>query len=166
VVAARLVGRVDCRHEPVSDPAFDHKGVIGMAGTSGGRPSIYPTLLYADAKAAIKQLTEAFGFTELSVYEGEDGSVLHAELVQGNGAVMLGSKGRGGVFDAAMKDAGTSGVYVVVDDVDAHHRHAVEHGAEILMPPTDQEYGSRDYMARDAEGNVWSFGTYAPEIHA
>jgi uncharacterized glyoxalase superfamily protein PhnB len=42
----------------------------------------------------------------------------------------------------------------------------VEHGAEILMPPTDQEYGSRDYMARDAEGNVWSFGTYAPEIHA
>ncbi|MEV5081155.1 extradiol dioxygenase, partial [Streptomyces sp. NPDC056159] len=30
-------------------------------------------LLYADAKAAVKQLTEAFGFTELAVYEGEDG---------------------------------------------------------------------------------------------
>lgn len=30
------------------------------------------------------------------------------------------------------------------------------------MPPTDQSYGSRDYMARDGEGNVWSFGTYAP----
>ena len=62
-----------------------------------------------------------------------------------------------------MKDAGPTGVYVVVDDVDAHHRRAVEHGAEILMPPTDQDYGSRDYMARDVEGNVWSFGTYAPE---
>lgn len=135
-----------------------------MAGTSGGRPSIYPTLLYADAKTAIRQLTEAFGFTELSVYEGEDGSVMHAELVQGNGAVMIGSKGTGSAFDAVMKDAGTTGVYVVVDDVDAHHLRAVEHGAEILMPPTDQEYGSRDYMARDAEGNVWSFGTYAPEI--
>ncbi|MCT9081902.1 VOC family protein [Streptomyces fulvoviolaceus] len=135
-----------------------------MAGTSGGRPSIYPTLLYTDAKTAIRQLTEAFGFTELSVYEGEDGSVMHAELVQGNGAVMIGSKGTGSSFDAVMKDAGTTGVYVVVDDVDAHHRRAVEHGAEILMPPTDQEYGSRDYMARDAEGNVWSFGTYAPEI--
>ncbi|MFF9811498.1 VOC family protein [Streptomyces coeruleorubidus] len=135
-----------------------------MAGTSGGRPSIYPTLLYADAKAAIRQLTEAFGFTELSVFEGEDGAVLHAELVQGNGAVMVGSKGRGGVFDAAMKAAGTTGVYVVVDDVDAHHRRALDHGVEILMPPTDQDYGSRDYMARDLEGNVWSFGTYAPEI--
>ncbi|MGV9244227.1 VOC family protein [Streptomyces sp. NPDC003710] len=137
-----------------------------MAGMDGRRPSIYPTLLYADAKAAIRQLTEAFGFTELSVYESDeegDGTVLHAELVQGNGAVMLGSKGRGGPFDEAMKGAGPCAVYVVVDDVDAHHQRAVEHGAEILMPPTDQEYGSRDYMARDIEGNIWSFGTYAPD---
>ncbi|MEU6556821.1 VOC family protein [Streptomyces sp. NPDC046915] len=137
-----------------------------MAGTGGGRPSVYPTLLYADAKAAVKQLTEAFGFTELSLYEGEDGTVLHAELVQGNGGVMLGSKGRDGVFAEAMGEAGPTGVYVVVDDVDAHHQRAVDHDAEILMPPTDQPYGSRDYMARDVEGNVWSFGTYAPEIGA
>ncbi|MEU4931746.1 VOC family protein [Streptomyces yokosukanensis] len=137
-----------------------------MAGMGGGRPSIYPSLLYTDAKAAIRQLTEALGFTELSVYETEDGKVMHAELVQGNGAVMIGSKGRGGRFDALMKDAGPTGVYVVVDDVDAHHQRALEHGVEILMPPTDQDYGSRDYMARDAEGNVWSFGTYAPEIGA
>ncbi|WP_328746097.1 VOC family protein [Streptomyces sp. NBC_00285] len=137
-----------------------------MAGSSSGRPSIYPTLRYADARAAIRQLTEAFGFTELAVYEGEDGLVAHAELVQGNGAVMLGSKGTSSAYDKVMKDAGPSGVYVVVDDVDAHHRRAVEHGAEILMPPTDQDYGSRDYMARDAEGNVWSFGTYAPDMEA
>ncbi|GAA2645057.1 VOC family protein [Streptomyces vastus] len=137
-----------------------------MAGTVGGRPSIFPTLLYGDAKAAIRQLTEAFGFIEASVYEGEDGTVLHAELVQGNGAVMLGSRGRGGRFDEAMKGSTHTGVYVVVDDVDTHHQRAVDHGAEILMPPTDQDYGSRDYMARDLEGNIWSFGTYAPEIQA
>jgi uncharacterized glyoxalase superfamily protein PhnB len=135
-----------------------------MAGMGGGRPSIYPSLLYADAKAAIRQLTEALGFTELSVYETEGGTVMHAELVQGHGAVMIGSKGRGGRFDAAMKDAGPAGVYVVVDDVDAHHERALEHGVEILVPPTDQDYGARDYLARDLEGNIWSFGTYAPEI--
>ncbi|MEZ0157735.1 VOC family protein [Streptomyces griseorubens] len=141
-----------------------------MAGTGKGggssRPGVVPTLLYADAKAAIRQLTEGLGFTEVTVYEGEDGTVEHTELAQGNGMVMLGSKGRGGVFDAAMKDAGPAGVYVVVDDVDAHHRRAVEQGVEVLMPPTDQDYGSRDYMARDLEGNVWSFGTYAPEAGA
>lgn len=49
---------------------MEHKGAIGMAATNGGRPSLFPTVLYADAKAAIRQLTEALGFTELSVYEG------------------------------------------------------------------------------------------------
>ncbi|MFF8262933.1 VOC family protein [Streptomyces virginiae] len=129
-----------------------------------GVPSICPTLVYRDAKAAIKLLTEAFGFSQVAVYEGDDGSVVHAELAYGNGVVMLGSKGTGGVFDKAMEGAGPSGVYVVVDDVDAHHGRAVEHGVEILMGPTDQDYGSRDYMARDGEGNIWSFGTYAPQV--
>ena len=125
-------------------------------------PSISPTLVYADAKAAIKQLTEAFGFTEHAVYEDEDGRVVHAELMYGNGMVMLGSKGIGGEFDKLMTDAGPAGVFVHVDDVDAHHGKAVEHGVDVVMPPTDQDYGARDYMARDIEGNVWSFGTYAP----
>ncbi|WP_405391595.1 VOC family protein [Streptomyces sp. NBC_01102] len=132
-----------------------------MAG-AGGAPTVFPTLLYDDAKAAIGVLTRALGFTEEAVYEGDDGSVLHAELSCGSGRVMLGSKGGEGVFAKAMAGAGPSGVYVVVDDVDAHHARAVEHGVEILMPPTDQDYGSRDYMARDAEGNVWSFGAYSP----
>jgi uncharacterized glyoxalase superfamily protein PhnB len=132
--------------------------VIGMAAG----PSICPTILYRDAKAAIRTLTEAFGFRQVSLYENEDGHVVHAELSYGDGMVMLGTKGRDGVFAKAMADAGPVGVYVVVDDPDAHHARAVEHGVEVLMPPTDQDYGSRDYMARDAEGNVWSFGTYAP----
>ncbi|MEU6401994.1 VOC family protein [Streptomyces sp. NPDC046985] len=135
-----------------------------MADPAGGRPSVCPSLLYADAKAAIEQLTGALGFAELVVYEGEDGLVHHAELTQGGGVVMLGSKGSGGRFDDAMRGAGPAGVYVVVDDVDGHYQRAVEHGVEILMPPTDQDYGSRDYMARDLEGNVWSFGVYAPRL--
>jgi uncharacterized glyoxalase superfamily protein PhnB len=32
-------------------------------------------------------------------------------------------------------------------------------GAEILMEPTDQEYGDRRYDARDPEGHFWSFAT-------
>ncbi|WP_255952676.1 VOC family protein [Streptomyces odontomachi] len=128
------------------------------------RPTVFPTLLYDDARAAIQQLTEGLGFTEVNVYEDGGGAVMHAELAQGNGGVMLGTRGRGGVFDASMGGAGPAGVYVVVDDVDAHHRRAAEHGLDILMPPTDQEYGSRDYLVRDFEGNVWSFGTYSPRM--
>ncbi|MBT2442351.1 VOC family protein [Streptomyces sp. ISL-36] len=127
-----------------------------------GAPHICPTLRYDDAKAAIKLLTEAFGFTGTAVYEGEDGLVLHAELSYGNGMVMLGSKGTGSEFDKLMAGAGPVGVFVHVDDVDEHHARAAQHGVEIVMPPTDQDYGSREYMARDTEGNIWSFGTYTP----
>jgi uncharacterized glyoxalase superfamily protein PhnB len=32
----------------------------------------------------------------------------------------------------------------------------------MVMELTDQPYGSREYAARDPEGNVWCFGTYQP----
>jgi uncharacterized glyoxalase superfamily protein PhnB len=57
----------------------------------------------------------------------------------------------------------TGGMYVVVDDLDAHYEHARAAGAEIVTEPHDQDYGSRDYVARDPEGHTWSFGTYRPE---
>ena len=51
-----------------------------------------------------------------------------------------------------------------MDDVDAHHERAVAAGAEVVMELTDQEYGSREYAIRDPGGNVWTFGTYRPQV--
>lgn len=142
----------------------------GGAGASGGggaggsaHPSVCPTLRYEDAHAALRQLTGAFGFTEVAVYEDEGtGAVVHAELSYGNGVVMLGSRAEKGALTDAPPGGGPVGVYVRVADVDAHHRRAVAHGAEILAAPADEPYGARTYTARDAEGNVWSFGDYVP----
>lgn len=52
--------------------------------------------------------------------------------------------------------------HVVVADPDAHHQRAKAAGAQIIKELEDQDYGSRDYSARDLEGNLWSFGTYDP----
>ncbi|MFK0293281.1 VOC family protein [Streptomyces sp. NPDC090442] len=125
-------------------------------------PMVCPALGYRDAKAAIDQLTTAFGFIRSAVHEDEDGTVVHAELTHGNGMLLLYTKGLGGAFREALTDAGPAGVYVLVEDTDAHCERARQAGAEILMEPTDQDYGSRQYTARDVEGNVWSFGTYRP----
>jgi uncharacterized glyoxalase superfamily protein PhnB len=54
-------------------------------------------------------------------------------------------------------------IYVVIDDTDSHYERAKAAGAEIVMEPYDQDHGSRDYAARDPEGNLWNFGTYAPQ---
>ena len=51
---------------------------------------------------------------------------------------------------------------MIVEDPDSHHARAVAAGAEITRELTDQDYGSREYAAKDPAGNVWSFGTYRP----
>lgn len=121
--------------------------------------SIYPTFRYGDAKAAVRFLVDAFGFTEKSVMENPDGTIAHAELAWPHGGlIMLGEKrGENDLFD-------TSHVvtYLALDDPDAHHAKAVKAGATIVQELIDQDYGSREYAAADPEGNVWSFGTYRP----
>ncbi|CAM5621753.1 VOC domain-containing protein OS=Streptomyces microflavus OX=1919 GN=Smic_15520 PE=4 SV=1 [Streptomyces microflavus] len=125
---------------------------------------MYPTVLYDDARAAIRTLTEGFGFTEEAVYEGENGSCAACRAgAAATAAVMLGSKGGRACSPGRWPVRARRGCTWWWSGVDAALRpRPPEFGVEILMEPTDQDYGSRDYMARDAEGNVWSFGTYAP----
>jgi len=119
----------------------------------------YPVLRYRDARAAIDWLAEAFGFTEKEVHEGDDGTIAHAELHTGKGLIMLSTDREDDDWGA---HAGLGWTYVVVDDPDAVHERAVAAGAEIIRPLEDTDYGSRDFSAKDLEGNRWSFGTYAP----
>jgi uncharacterized glyoxalase superfamily protein PhnB len=122
---------------------------------------VYPVLKYEDAHAAIEFLEKAFGVERLQVHEDDDGRVVHAELRFGDGVVMLSSAGAGDpVYDQGL---GRTTVYVVVDEVDPLFERARDAGAEVVLEPTDQDYGSRDFTVRDPEANLWSFGTYRPE---
>ncbi len=123
--------------------------------------TVFPTLRYHDPKAAVAFLERAFGFERHAVHEGADGAVEHAELKHGDGMIMLGGV-RDTAYGAVAPPPGSGATYVAVDDVDALHRRAAEAGAEIVIEPFDTDYGSRDFAARDPEGNLWSFGTYAP----
>jgi uncharacterized glyoxalase superfamily protein PhnB len=121
-------------------------------------PTLYPSLRYRDAPAAIEFLKSAFGFGERVVYPNEDGTIAHAELAYGPSVLMLGSD----KDDLFGRRAGQGWLYVAVEDPDAHCARARAAGAQIVMDLHDTDYGSRDYTARDPEGNAWSFGTYRP----
>jgi len=64
--------------------------------------TMIPTLRYRDAAAAIDWLCRAFGFERHLVVPGEGRAIAHAQLVYGNGMIMLGSAGDGH-FDAYQK---------------------------------------------------------------
>ena len=115
-------------------------------------PNIFPFMRFADADAALEWLSQAFSFKELVVYRSDDGEIHHAEISLGPGIVMFGPG-----------EPTSQGVYVAVEDVDAHYERAKAAGAEIVRDIEDTDYGSREYTARDPEGHVWSFGTYRPE---
>lgn len=124
------------------------------------RPNMFPALRYQDGPAAIEWLARAFGFEKHMVVPAPDGGIAHAQMSLGPGMIMLGS---------ARDPEGTNpwasvkqGVYVYVEDVDAHYARAKASGAEIVRELQDTPYGSREYSVRDPEGHLWGFGTYRP----
>lgn len=127
--------------------------------------TITPYLLYEDVDAALDFLAKAFGFEEVLRYTGEEGYVSHAEMRLGDAAIYLGDPGDD-YRNPKRLGQQTVGIYVLVDDVDAHHERAQAAGAEILQAPADQEYGDRRYDAVDREGHRWYFAQPIREVAA
>jgi uncharacterized glyoxalase superfamily protein PhnB len=98
------------------------------------------------------------------VVDTHGGAVAHAELVFGNAMIMLGTARSpdGGGYDAVAPPPGSGALYVVVPDPIPSMPVRLTPARKIVRPLADTEYGSREYSARDLEGNVWSFGTYQP----
>jgi uncharacterized glyoxalase superfamily protein PhnB len=120
--------------------------------------TVWPILNLGDAQSVMVFL-EAIGF-QRTLWMEDDGVVSHGEMVwPEGGGVMFGSANRpGNIFSQA--PTGTASIYVVTDDPDGIFARAEAAGAEVVMPLTDQDYGSRDFSVRDPDGNIWSFGTY------
>ena len=100
-------------------------------------PTIFPALKYRDGQAAIDWLEAAFGFRRHAVHAAPDGTVAHAELAFGDdGMIMLGGEPRAPDPDNPWASA-KLGVYVHVDDIDAHYERAKAAGAAIVRQLTD-----------------------------
>jgi uncharacterized glyoxalase superfamily protein PhnB len=123
--------------------------------------NIWPGLTYDDPRAARAWLAR-LGFVEGVLVAGDDGSVHHSEMIWPEGGrVMLSSAGK--ADDTFASPRGSGSVYVVVSDPDAVYARARDLGARVIRDMEDTDYGSRGFSVTDAEGNRWSFGTYAGE---
>ncbi len=126
-------------------------------------PKIYVCLSYRDPKAAIGFLQRAFGFALLLEVPDDQGGVTHAELSLGDDVIMLGgAKQELGWISPLDLPARNATVCCFVEDVDAHHARSVAHGAQIVRPLHDTNYGAREYSVRDPEQQEWHFTSYRP----
>ena len=121
-------------------------------------PTVIPVLIYPDVREAVAWLGEAFGFVE-RVRIGENH---RAQLAFGEGAVIIGDVRH----ERRPPRPGevTHSVMVRVEDAHAHCEHARAHGAQILMEPTDFEYGERQYSAQDPAGHQWTFSETLADV--
>lgn len=128
-------------------------------GMSDANLTVWLTLQAHEPVTLIDYLVEVLGFVLTAKY-GSDDTVEHAELLwpEGAGGVMLGEYRPGREWS---RQPGTAGGYVVTSDIDGAYAQATQAGAEFIMDLHDTDYGSREFVVRDPEGNLWSVGTYA-----
>ena len=124
-------------------------------------PTVWPTVGFTDVDAGVRFLIEGLGFVVTDLHRDDAGIVQHAEARwPDGGGVMFGSRGKPGPWGAL----GARGVYVVAAEaatVDAAWKRLSERDdVEVVQELHDTDYGSHEFGARDADGNLWSMGTY------
>ena len=153
----KLVGSLEI--EPPEDTSGDLLSILEdmtMLDTTLERR--IAILVYDDIEAAYEYLMTVFGFGPGELMRDPDGNAVHAEIQAGDGEFWLHLESEDhGLRTPHHLGGATATMAVMVDDVDAHHRFAVEHGATIRYEPADQPYGYREYGAVDLAGHLWSF---------
>ena len=85
-------------------------------------PPLCPYIYYEDTAAMIDWLTNAFGFRERFKEVRQDGSLGHVEMELGDAVIMMGDPP--GYKNPKHLGQVSVGMYVYVDDVDAHYARA------------------------------------------
>jgi DNA-binding transcriptional MerR regulator len=113
-------------------------------------------LVYDDIAAAQDYLVRVYGLTGGELEHDASGRPIHGEVRAGDQVIWLHPAGTGYQSPRAL-GAASSMTVINVDDVDAHYARSVAAGADIVAEPVNQEYGVREYGARDPEGQLWYF---------
>ena len=133
------------------------------------QPAVMPHLVVDDAAAAIDFYVKAFNAVELGRVPGPDGKkLIHAALRLNDATVMLNDdfpEMNDGKPSTPKALGGTPvTIHLVVTDVDAQFKRAVDAGATVVMPVEDQFWGDRYGMLRDPFGHQWSLGQPVREV--
>ena len=57
---------------------------------------------------------------------------------------------------------GGGAVVIIAEEVDTYCATIKQRGAPILLEPTDEPYGLRDFVTRDPDGNILTFSAPLP----
>jgi uncharacterized glyoxalase superfamily protein PhnB len=142
----------------VADSIYMGSTINSIRESAMTHTEIIPYIFYRDVPKALEWLTRAFGFKE-EMRTGTPSGGMHGEMSLNGQRIMMGQGAKDwGMVSPHEATTATMGVFIYLDDVDAHHARAQAAGAEIVHPPRNESYG-RTYTARDLDGHPWFFTT-------
>jgi len=130
-----------------------------LTNRSAPSATVTPVLVYPDVRAAVVWLEAAFGFEERvrigdnhrsQLRVGEDGAVVVADV--------------GGDREPPGDRSMTHLVKVRVHDARAAFERARQHGARVLMAPTEFEYGELTCCVMDLAGHRWELSQTVRDV--
>jgi PhnB protein len=132
-----------------------------------GPLTLTPYIIVKGAEAAIAFYSKVLGAKEDFRIAEKNGRIGHAELVIGDGRIMLADESPSFGALSPVTIGGTPvKIHVYVADVDAVVARAKDEGAIVLRPVQDQVYGDRSGMIADPFGHQWFIATRKEAVSA
>jgi PhnB protein len=143
--------------------------------TAPGRPNpipdsyrrVTPSLIVQGAAKALEFYAAVFGAAERMRTPGPGGTIVHAEIQIGDSVVIIADEdpahGTSAPPLGGLPGSPVS-LFIYVQDVDAVIARAVELGASLQRPATDQFYGDRDGHIIDPFGHGWTVASHVEDV--
>ena len=105
------------------------------------------TFQVSDVDASLRYFTQVLGFSERFRF----GDYAGVEL--GDVQIHL-----SGPKATNKRQVGQASIYIFCDDVDGYYSEVTAKGASVQAPPKDYDYGMRDFVIEDPDGNLIGIG--------
>jgi PhnB protein len=122
-----------------------------------GFHTLTPIISVKNVSKFLDFLPRAFGAVERGRFIGDDGAIMHAEVEIGDSILMVGEK-------SEKMEGATCSLYMYVENADQAFARAVDAGAKIIQPVSDQFYGDRSGCVGDEWGNHWFISTHIEDV--
>jgi PhnB protein len=130
-----------------------------------GMHTITPRIVVREAAQAAEWYVSAFGVEERDRLPLPGGKLMYVELWFGDSAVMVADEFPEADVLSPQSIGGTPVVlHLFTDGVDALWQRALDAGAEVLHPLTDQFWGDRQGQLTDPFGHRWGVAQHRRDV--
>jgi PhnB protein len=130
-----------------------------------GRHTITPHLVVGDADRAAAWYATVLGAEELMRIPAPGGKLMSVELRLGDSTVMLADEfPEMGIVSPQTLGGTYLALHLMVEDLDAVWRRALDAGAEVFHPVQDSFWGERHGQIIDPFGHRWGLAQYLRDV--